>query len=66
MKIRAGYEISYDCAQSTPMIAMLSVHPSRLKDLMTPDLLHLDQLPLCIARKPAAARAKLPMTQAAE
>ena len=42
MKIRAGYEISYDCAQSTPMIAMLSVHPSRLKDLMTPDLLHLD------------------------
>jgi transglutaminase-like putative cysteine protease len=42
MKIRAGYEISYDCTQSTPMIAMLSVHPSRLKDLMTPDLLHLD------------------------
>jgi len=42
MKIRAGYEISYDCAQSTPMIAMLSVHPSRLQDLVTPDLLHLD------------------------
>jgi transglutaminase-like putative cysteine protease len=42
MKIRAGYEISYDCAQSTPMIAKLSVHPSRIQDLVTPDLLHLD------------------------
>jgi len=37
MKIRAGYEISYDCPQSTPMILMLSVHPSRVPDLLTPD-----------------------------
>jgi len=42
MKIRAGYEISYDCAQSTPMIAMLSVHPSRSRDLVMPDLLRLN------------------------
>ena len=42
MKIRAGYEISYDCVQPTPMIAMLNVHPSRTQDLMTPDLLRLD------------------------
>ena len=42
MKIRAGYEISYDCAQPTPMIAMLSVHPSRVQDLVTSDLLCLD------------------------
>jgi transglutaminase-like putative cysteine protease len=42
MKVRAGYEISYNCAQSTPMIAMLSVHQSRLQDLVTPDLLRLD------------------------
>jgi transglutaminase-like putative cysteine protease len=42
MKIRAGCEISYDCAQSTPMIAMLSVHPSRIQDLVTPDLLSLN------------------------
>jgi hypothetical protein len=27
MKIRAGYEISYDCPQPTPMILTLSVHP---------------------------------------
>ena len=30
MKIRAGYEISYDCPQPTPMILTLSVHPSRI------------------------------------
>jgi transglutaminase-like putative cysteine protease len=33
MKIRAGYEIAYDCAQATPMVLMLSVHPSRTPDL---------------------------------
>ena len=37
MKIHAGYEISYDCQQPTPMILLLSVHPSRRKDLITPD-----------------------------
>jgi transglutaminase-like putative cysteine protease len=40
MKIRAGYEISYECPQPTPMILMLSVHPSRLPDLVTPDQPH--------------------------
>ena len=35
MKIRAGYEISYDCPQPTPMILTLSVHPSRFADLLT-------------------------------
>ena len=33
MEIRAGYEITYDCPQPTPMILMLSVHPSRVADL---------------------------------
>src|SRR5208282_1131133 len=42
MKIRAGYEISYDCPQPTPMILTLSVHPSRIADLLTPDLMRLD------------------------
>ena len=37
MKIRAGYEISYDCPQPTPMILQLSVHPSRIADLLTWD-----------------------------
>ena len=42
MKIRAGYEISYDCPQPTPMMMALSVHPSRFPDLLTPDRMRLD------------------------
>src|SRR5579871_442487 len=42
MKIRAGYEISYDCPQPTPMILTLSIHPSRFSDLLTPNLTRLD------------------------
>jgi hypothetical protein len=42
MKIRAGYEISYDCPQPTPMILTLSVHPSRFPDLLTWDRMRLD------------------------
>jgi len=36
MLIRAGYEIRYETDVPTPMLAMLSVHPSRNKDLVTP------------------------------
>jgi hypothetical protein len=43
MKIRAGYEISYDCPQPTPMILTLSVHPSRICDLLTWDRMLLNQ-----------------------
>jgi transglutaminase-like putative cysteine protease len=42
MQIRAGYEISYDCAQPTPMILTLSVHPSRIDDLITLDRMRLE------------------------
>lgn len=35
MLIRAGYEIRYETDVATPMMAMLSVHPSRNKDLVT-------------------------------
>jgi transglutaminase-like putative cysteine protease len=42
MQIRAGYEISYECPKPTPMILMLSVHPSREADLIVPDRLILD------------------------
>jgi len=41
MQIRAGYEIAYQCPQPTPMILMLSVHPSRAGDLVTADALNL-------------------------
>jgi transglutaminase-like putative cysteine protease len=42
MKIRAGYEIAYQCPQPTPMILMLSVHPSRIDDLIVPDRMRID------------------------
>jgi transglutaminase-like putative cysteine protease len=35
MKIRAGYDIAFSVPQRTPMVLMLSVHPSRTKDLLT-------------------------------
>lgn len=42
MRIRAGYEITYDCAAPTPMILMLNVRPEREADLETPDTLKVD------------------------
>src|ERR1700733_14009156 len=42
MRIGAGYEISYNCTQPTPMILALSVHPSRLPDLLAPECLHFE------------------------
>ena len=41
MKIRAGYQISYECPQPTPMIITLSVHPSLRSNLLTPDAMHI-------------------------
>ena len=43
MKVRAGYEISYECPAPTPMILQLSVHPSRIPDLLTWDRMQIDQ-----------------------
>jgi transglutaminase-like putative cysteine protease len=42
MKIRAGHEIAYDCPQPTPMIMTLSVHPSRMPDMLSSDRLRFD------------------------
>ena len=42
MKIRAGFEISYECPQSTPMILQVRVHPSRSHDLLTWDHVQFD------------------------
>ena len=35
MKIEAGYDIAFSCAQEVPLILMLSVHPSRQSDLLS-------------------------------
>ena len=37
MKIRIGYELVYDCPQPTPMILTLSVHYTRVSDMIVPD-----------------------------
>ncbi len=42
MKIRAGYQISYDCPAPTPMLLLLSVHPSRFPDLLTAHQMRFD------------------------
>jgi transglutaminase-like putative cysteine protease len=36
LRIRAGFEISYECPAPTPMTLLLSVRPERLADLLTP------------------------------
>jgi transglutaminase-like putative cysteine protease len=36
VQIRAGYDIAFQCPQETPMVLMLSVHPSRARDLQSP------------------------------
>ena len=42
MRIRIGYEIAYACTQPTPMVLTLKVHPSRIRDLVTPDTIIAD------------------------
>jgi transglutaminase-like putative cysteine protease len=39
MLIRAGYEISLFCERETPLMALLSIHPSRAHDLRTPGII---------------------------
>src|SRR4051794_14755841 len=34
MQIHAGFEITYDCPRPTPMLLALSVHPSRMRDVI--------------------------------
>ena len=47
MLIRAGYSIRFETQNATPMLALLSVHPSRNKDLQTPQRVASDpELPL--------------------
>jgi transglutaminase-like putative cysteine protease len=43
LRIRAGFEISYECPAPTPMTLLLSVRPERVPDLLTPQ--HLSASP---------------------
>jgi len=42
MKIRTGFDIAFESVQPTPMILALSVHPSRMPDLLTPHTIAFD------------------------
>jgi len=42
MKLRIGFHLVYECPQPTPMILSLSVHYSRVSDLIQPDHLIAD------------------------
>ena len=42
MKIHAGYDITYECPQPTPMLLALSVHPSRVPDVIGPHRITFD------------------------
>ena len=42
MRLRTGFEITYDCPLPTAMLLALSVHPSRRGDLETPDWVRTD------------------------
>ncbi len=37
MQIRVGYELVYSCPQPTPMIVTLSIHYTRVSDIVKPD-----------------------------
>lgn len=39
MFIRAGFDISVHCEMETPLMALLSIHPSRAHDLRTPAII---------------------------
>jgi len=42
MLIRVGYDIQFDVPSATPIVALLSVHPSRQGDLLEPDELQIE------------------------
>jgi transglutaminase-like putative cysteine protease len=42
MHIHAGFRLTYDCMQPTPMLLALNLHPSRRVDLLTPQVLTFD------------------------
>ncbi|MGF6757785.1 transglutaminase-like domain-containing protein [Paraburkholderia sp. GAS42] len=42
MKLRVGYELIYECEQPTPMMLMLNTHYSRVQDVLSPDVLHVN------------------------
>ncbi|TIU10222.1 MAG: transglutaminase family protein, partial [Mesorhizobium sp.] len=43
MRIRAGFNLAYECPQPTPMLLVLDIHPSRRGDLLTEQIIGFDR-----------------------
>lgn len=43
MKIRAGFDIAYECENETAMLLVLNLHPSRRADLLSEQVLTFDR-----------------------
>lgn len=43
MRIRAGFKLTYECPQPTPMLLVLEIHPSRRVDLLTDQIVAFDR-----------------------
>lgn len=43
MKIRAGFDIAYECENETAMLLVLNIHPGRRADLLTEQVLTFDR-----------------------
>ena len=44
MRLRVGYELTYDCPQPTPMMLMLNIHHSRAADIIEADTMMRDPM----------------------
>jgi transglutaminase-like putative cysteine protease len=42
MLIEAGYDITFQCPAQTPMLLQLNIHPTRVGDLRSPDIIYSD------------------------
>lgn len=42
IRLRVGYELTYQCPQDTPMILLVNIHYSRASDIIVPDQLTTD------------------------
>ena len=43
MKIRLGYDIAFETPREVAVVALLHVHPTRVPDLLEPDVLHTNE-----------------------
>ena len=50
MEIRVGFELGYAAVQPTPMVIMLSIHPSRFSDIVGTEVINGNPYPIASSR----------------